>query len=740
LSLIQTGPHCVSKPDFATREALDRISIRHELAMSIGVALDLHEVLKPFLRTAQRLLELHSIHFFYRPDCQPAAQDLESTAAYPLEILVAGIPPVISFPEAAPAHECEALARECLASEDGTLERRHGDADYLAMRLPGAGSIVLVRNTHTSPAALTAHDYSYLAPVMERLTLSCLACITHQRTVEEGKIQQAAQASAAREASHDPLTELANRKTLQLRLRQAVAAAIRHGHFGAVFFIDVDRFKTVNDTLGHVAGDAVLVALARRLEAAARDEDTLARVGGDEFILVASNLGDDTEQAVRAAQALAVRLAEDCRRPVDVRGASVPISASIGICIYPYYELGIESLDSYCENIIRFADTAMYRTKHHGRDGFEFFAPQMQAAANRRLALEQQLRLALDRDELAVHYQPLVTSFGAVIGAEALLRWQNADLGNVEPEEFIPVAEESGLIIEIGEWVINQVCELVRDVSASGRYPQFTYVSVNVSPRQIKQADFVDKIEACITRARTPPSGLRLEITEHAAIDNIEDTITKMKRLNELGILMSLDDFGTGYSSLSYLHRLPIASLKLDRTFVTSIASHEENQAIVDATIAMASHLGIECVPEGVELEGDVEFFRSRPVHTMQGFYFSAALPVDEFLQVLTRARARPRITSTPSPTRYKADPRPKPAAPAARHEAMQSTPIPPTGNTATAPGRTARIALSTGGEKASAGNSFSASAPASSMAKASLTVAKPGIEYSRAATVASTT
>ena len=610
--------------------------------MSIGIALDLHQVLYPFMCCAQRLLALDSVHFFYCSDEQASAR-LVATGTHALsEVSAPAIPSTIDVPNGSSTHACAPIAQAAFEHEDGLLARTENDMRRIAMRLPSVGSLVFVQATDRTAPQFTLRECQDLAPIFDRLARGCQACIEHRSMVEQAIAEHATHAAIAKEASHDSLTELPNRKTLQLRLRQAVAAAIRHEHHGAVFFIDIDRFKTVNDSLGHAGGDAVLVAMARRLEDAARDEDTLARMGGDEFILVASNLGDSAEQAVRAAQALAARLAEDCRQPVDVLGSNVHISTSIGICIYPYYELGIETLDSYCENIIRFADTAMYRTKNRGRDGFEFFAPQMQAAANRRVTLEQQLRLALERDELEVHFQPLVTSFGAVIGAEALLRWNHDDLGRVEPDEFIPVAEESGLIIEIGAWVIAQVCELVQDICAFAHYPQFSYISINVSPRQLKQVDFVNDVRACVERSGAPTSGLRLEITEHAAIDNIEDTITKMKELNAMGIRMSLDDFGTGYSSLSYLHRLPISILKLDRAFVTSIASHEENQAIVDATIAMASHLGIECVPEGIELEGDVEFFRSRPVHTMQGFYFSAALPKVEFLRVLKHGSLGP--------------------------------------------------------------------------------------------------
>jgi diguanylate cyclase (GGDEF)-like protein len=681
----------VTTAELIAREDFVRVNIEHELAMSIGIALDIRQVLNPFLSAAQRLLDLHSIHFFLQPqDDQPSSQLESAQTPVSSQPVTRRMPWAIGIPAQSPPRACEEIATALAASNGESLERYDGNTHYFAIRLPAVGCIVFASDSTTVPGRTRPHEHPYLSAVFARLTRSCLACIEHQRVLDEVSAHHAAQTTTAQQASHDALTELPNRKTLQRRLRQAVASAVRHGHFGAVFFIDVDRFKTVNDSLGHSAGDAVLVALSRRLQSAARDEDTLARVGGDEFILVAGNLGDDAKQATRAAQTLAVRLAADCRRPVDVHGTSVHISTSMGICIYPDplghaerdaqpnsagktkfdskgacksnsrdsvqcgqsgdiqrteecdNEVGVASLDSYCESIIRFADTAMYRTKHRGRDGFEFFAPQMQAVADRRLALEQQLRFALQRNELAVYFQPLVTSFGAVIGAEALLRWHSAELGHIEPGEFIPVAEESGLILEIGAWVCQLVCELVRDICAADRYPQFSYISINVSPRQIKQADFVDKIRTCITQAGMPSGGLRLEITEHAAIDDIEDTISKMKALTQMGVLMALDDFGTGYSSLSHLHRLPISTIKLDRSFVTAIADHEENQAIVDATIAMANHLGIECIPEGVEFDGDVAFFRSRPVHIMQGFYFSEALPLEDFLRVLEQGSLGP--------------------------------------------------------------------------------------------------
>ena len=612
-------------------KAFELVAIQHELAMVIGLDLDLDRMLSPFMRACLRRLGLRSVHFYL-------AQPSDETGAPDQVWSCDEAQRRLSMPSVSGASE-EVAVLDSLSGEidptstAGTVIERD-DRHFLVFVLPNVGFVVLERAFPMDPSVAKS-----LEPIFTRLTTSCRACLEHARTLDEIAARKAAEATIVRQAAYDELTDLPNRKTLGRRLRQAVAGAVRHGHLGAIYFIDVDRFKAVNDTMGHAAGDALLKEFARRLASTARAEDTIARMGGDEFVLVVSNLGDTLDQASYAARVLAHRITELCSAPIFAEGSRLAVSASIGLALFPNPALEGVDLDQHCEDLLRFADTAMYRAKEQRRGGFQFFAPEMQALSNRRLEIEGELRKALEGDEFEVLYQPVVTPAGILVGAEALLRWSNDVLGAVPPDEFIPVAEDTGIIVDVGLWTLRRACELIARLHELSTDPDLR-VSVNISARQIRQPNFVDQVLSCIREAGIPNRALMLELTESAAVADIEDTIRKMEALREAGVLFALDDFGTGYSSLSYLHRLPVSRLKIDRSFISNIHAHPENQSIVDATIAMAHRLGIECVVEGVESAEDVEYFRGVPVAAMQGYHFSRPIPEDE----LTKAVARKRL------------------------------------------------------------------------------------------------
>ena len=417
-------------------------------------------------------------------------------------------------------------------------------------------------------------------------------------------------------ANHDPLTGLPNRNLLHDRLAHAIAR--RREGMAAVLFLDLDRFKLINDSYGHDVGDELLKAVAARLSACLRGEDTVARLGGDEFVVLLEDL-PGIDAAASIAGKIAARLAE----PLSVGGRELPLAASIGIALYPRD-------GRVPQDLLKNADTAMYRAKEAGRGGFCFFAGEMNMHALRRLTLENELRRALDGGELEVFYQPQVAmDSGRLLGAEALVRWRHPLKGLVAPADFIPVAEETGLIVALGEQVLRAACRQIADWQRRG-LPPLT-VAVNLSPRQFRQADLVATIAGILAETGADPARLELEITEGAAMQNADEAVAALRRLRAMGVGLAIDDFGTGYSSLSYLKRFPIDKLKIDRSFVQGVPDDGDDTAIVQAIAAMAGSLKLKLLAEGVESEAQRAFLESLGCAEAQGWLFGRALPAADF-------------------------------------------------------------------------------------------------------------
>ncbi|MBD0373279.1 MAG: EAL domain-containing protein [Pyrinomonadaceae bacterium] len=427
------------------------------------------------------------------------------------------------------------------------------------------------------------------------------------------------------DAFHDTLTGLPNRALFIDRLRQSLARTKRLGaHKFAVLFLDLDRFKVINDSLGHMVGDQLLIGIARRLETCLRPGDTVARLGGDEFTILLEDIEDICE-----AISVAERVEKELSSPFNLGGHEVFTSVSIGIASS---EIGYERPD----DILRDADTAMYRAKSLGKARHEVFDRTMHAHAMNLLKLETDLRRAIEREEFVLFYQPIISlETLSLTGFEALIRWQHPEYGFISPAEFIPVAEENGLILPIGQWVLREACRQMREWQELTNGDSTLSMSVNLSAKQFMQPNLMRQVKEVLEETGLQPHSLQLEITESVVMENIETVTDMLSQLREFGVKSSIDDFGTGYSSLSYLHRFPSTTLKIDRSFVSRMNDHSENAEIVRTIIMLARNLGMKVIAEGIETKAQLEQLRAMKCDEGQGYYFSKALPSKEASRLL---------------------------------------------------------------------------------------------------------
>ncbi len=427
------------------------------------------------------------------------------------------------------------------------------------------------------------------------------------------------------QAHYDHLTDLPNRLLALDRLVSAISRAKRQRFLVAVMFIDLDGFKKVNDMMGHNAGDRLLKQAARRLKSCGRDGDTIARLGGDEFAAILPDL-----RHISDAEKLARRIVKAFTAPFFIDDREVYATASVGISVFP--NDGVDPVF-----LMRNADTAMYEAKQSGRNDFHFFTEKMNHNIQERIRLETRLRHALDRDELSLLYQPLVDpALGKVVGAEALLRWNGDEIGQISPSRFIPLAEDTGLIVPIGYWVLETACAWIRNWRERGIGPQF--VAVNVSSRQFVDEEFVDRVLALLTANNLPPGSLELEVTESLLLEDETKALIALETLKQHGVLISIDDFGTGYSSLSYLKRYPFDTLKIDSSFVRDVVTDPEDRVLIQAIVAMAHSLSLKVVAEGVETAAQLNIVQSFACDLVQGYYFGAPMRSEAFEALINRS------------------------------------------------------------------------------------------------------
>ena len=444
--------------------------------------------------------------------------------------------------------------------------------------------------------------------------------ITARKTAEDEILQL---------AFYDSLTQMPNRRLLLDRLQQALASSARNGHCGALLFIDLDHFKTLNDTLGHDKGDLLLQQVALRLVTCVREGDTVARLGGDEFVVMLEGLSESPEEAATQAETLGEKILTTLNLPYLLASHEYRSTPSIGVTLFSDHHNSIEEL-------MKQADLAMYQSKAAGRNTLRFFDPEMQAIVSERAAQEIELREAVRQQQFTLYYQPQVVGHGRVSGAEALVRWLHPQRGLVSPAEFIPLAEETDLILPLGQWVLETACAQLAHWAAQPSTAHL-FLAVNVSAKQLHQADFVDQVLAALGSTGANPKKLKLELTESLLVPDVENIIAKMSALNAHGVGFSLDDFGTGYSSLSYLKRLPLDQLKIDQGFVRDILINPNDAAIARMIVALAESLGLTVIAEGVEIEAQRDFLARQGCHAYQGYLFSRPLPSGEFDELLKR-------------------------------------------------------------------------------------------------------
>jgi len=430
-------------------------------------------------------------------------------------------------------------------------------------------------------------------------------------------------------AFFDPLTGLPNRRLLLDRLQQSMAASTRNGHYTALLYLDLDNFKDLNDTRGHEIGDQWLIEVAQRLRGCVREGDTVARVGGDEFVVLLEQLGEVSEYAALHSQVTASKIASHVAAPAELGGHPHAGTLSIGVTLFLGQDVSVE-------DVLKRADLAMYQAKNAGRNSVRFFDPTMQDGINVRTRLANDLRQAIDTHQFMLYYQPQVDTSGRCVGVEALIRWQSPQRGLVQPGEFIGFAEEHGLIIPIGTWVLTSACDQLVAWQHDPQTASLT-MAVNVSASQFKQPDFVEQALAIIQTSGAPAQRLKMEVTESLLLDDVEIVIDKMERLRNVGVTFSLDDFGTGYSSLSYVKRLPIGQLKIDQSFVRDVLSDHNDAAICRAIVALGQSLGLSIIAEGVETQRHWDFLRQLGCSQAQGYLFAKPLPEQDLLHWLQR-------------------------------------------------------------------------------------------------------
>jgi diguanylate cyclase (GGDEF)-like protein len=601
----------------------------HELSLAIGEELELLPMLRHFTARLSRELGLSRVDYYLLqneqgepvlPDAQVFAQ-LSHVLGWPEDLMGLMDPDIY-------------LVVQTLRREGRGFHCEHDPLLGQHVCYVQLGELGLLR-LQSIQRPFEAQLLLQWLPLFRRLTQAARHCIAHESLLRTVRSRQASEDDINFQLYHDELTRLPNRRMLMNHLSKDLARAQRHRYFGAVLFLDLNRFKVINDTFGHATGDALLIRVAEILQSIVREEDTVARLSGDEFVIQLSRIQASREGAEEAIGQVLRKIHQAFSVPLKVRQHILHVTPSIGVEIYP-------NRNASADDILHHADIAMYQAKLQGPNISAFFDQKRSDEIRLRLELENELKEDMETMEhFELHYQPQFDAEGLCVGAEALLRWRNPARGYISPAIFIPIAEETGLMLKLGNWVMQEACKHLAILESRGLPQSFRKLSVNVSAIQFSQKSFIQDLLEVISHYAVSRRLLGIELTESVLIKNVEDMVIKITELKDAGITTSIDDFGTGYSSLAYLTRFPIETLKIDQMFVRNMDSILGNRAVVDTIMVLGKNLRLGIIAEGVETEAELKCLREFNCDTFQGYYFKPPLPFRQLLQVLDGSESR---------------------------------------------------------------------------------------------------
>lgn len=603
-------------------QTLFLIALQHELSMGIGCELELRGTLKTFMKICLTRLNLTSIHVYLHRDSKgvPVKFSAQSCGSISHYLSIPQRKHGVLYAEDPVLME---LSQQ-ISQDRATRSRVTQAATFLVgFDLPSHG--VLIFESHYP---ITGDVQQALQPILKKLASCCYGSIVHEALLQEISARKWAEQRVTFQSNLDELTKLYNFRYFNHLLNDAYNNSMRTGTIGCALLIGLDRFKTINDTMGHDVGDLILVAIAQRLQTLARIDVNLARLRGDEFLILMPALGLSQTQALRKINSLIGQVQRVFERPVITRKSSYQVNCSIGYALFPAAKMLVN-------DVVKNAEIALAEAKRNKWGDGGMYLPEMLKRLQDRAQYIDEMKLGLSRGEFELHYQPQYTSDKELIGAEALLRWNNPVRGVESPAVYIPIAEDGELIYPLGDWVLQQACRDIKKLEQNGLPTGFNKISINVSPKQLIKQSFQQQVISEIEASGIRPCHLGLEITEHVLIDSFEETIEKIELLKDYGVKCSIDDFGTGYSSLTYLKKIPAFLIKIDRAFVTNVDQDAENKAIVSMIIALGKTLNMDVLAEGVEHAKELECLNRLGCDKYQGYYFDKPMPFERFSQLV---------------------------------------------------------------------------------------------------------
>jgi len=605
------------------KEALKIISIQHELVLAIGNTLELKTMLQQFFRVCNSRLELNSSHVYLFQENNDILVQEQSIHKMELNHCLS-LPRKNNGILWTENHELNEVSQRFLTSNHQTQMFTVKSNVFYCFSLDQVGVLIV-----ESKALLEENILNALLPVFDKLTISCKAATNHQALITEIQTRKTVEEKIRYQASHDQLTGIFNRTAMENTLKHTIYSCEAQNHYGALLLIDLIDFKHINDVMGHNVGDEVLQQVALHLKTL-EAKYTVARFGGDEFMILIPELPRDKQQALAIVTSFTTRIVNTIETPIEVESNTFSISCAIG------YELFNDS-NTCVSDIIKHAGIAMYEAIKIGHVKATCYQAEMLVALNNRLSYIDKIKQALVNNDFELHYQPQFNHLNEIIGAEALLRWNHPTKGYESPAVYIPIAEESELIVDIGDYVLNQACHDIKEIAKCALPVSFEKISINVSAKQLSKANFVDTVMTAIDNSGIAASRLEIEITESIMVGDIEHSIATLEALHQQEVECAIDDFGTGYSSLTYLKRLPASLLKIDRAFVTDIDKDKDNYSIANMIIMLGNSLNMNVIAEGVENQKELDCLIELGCFRFQGFFFSRPLPFIQFQDLLEK-------------------------------------------------------------------------------------------------------